>query len=176
MLVTVKVALNAPAGTVTLAGTVAIAVLLLDRVTLLPPEGAGPSSVTVPVEVAPPVTEVGLRLSEAMFGGSTSSLTVRLMPPKLAVIVERVFDALVVNVVMVNVALLVPASTVTLAGTVAAAVLLLVRVTTRSTATMPVKVTVPVALLPPITGFGVAVTDDNVAAETVRVAVRFTPR
>jgi hypothetical protein len=44
----VKVALVAPAGTVTLAGTVATAVLLLDRVTTVPPDGAGLFNVTVP--------------------------------------------------------------------------------------------------------------------------------
>src|SRR2546426_5332657 len=60
---TVNVALVAPAGTVTLAGTVA-AELLLDSATCAPPAGAGPSSVAVPVELLPPVTVVGFTPSE----------------------------------------------------------------------------------------------------------------
>jgi hypothetical protein len=61
---TVKVALVAPAGTVTLEGTVAAAVLLLESVTSAPPDGAGPLNITVPVEEFPPVTLVGFSASE----------------------------------------------------------------------------------------------------------------
>jgi hypothetical protein len=62
--VTVKVAVVLPAATVTEAGAVAAAVLLLDKETLIPPVGADEARVTVPVEVFPAVTEVGLRLKE----------------------------------------------------------------------------------------------------------------
>jgi hypothetical protein len=66
---TVKVALLVPAGTITLEGTLA-APLLLERNTCAPPAGAGPLSVTVPVEdCAPPTTLVGLRVSEERVGG-----------------------------------------------------------------------------------------------------------
>ena len=58
LVVTWKVALEAPAATVTLAGTCA-AVLLLVSVTVTPPVGAAPLSVTVPVDELPPVTIVG---------------------------------------------------------------------------------------------------------------------
>ena len=53
-----KVAEVCPLGTVTIAGTVAV-VLLLDRETMSPPAGAGFVRMTVPVAVAPPITEVG---------------------------------------------------------------------------------------------------------------------
>ena len=52
-------ALVAPAATVTLAGTVAAAVLLDVSVTIEPPAGAALFSVTVPLALAPPTTEAG---------------------------------------------------------------------------------------------------------------------
>ena len=71
--VIVKVAVVAPAATVTLAGTCAAAVLLLDSVTTAPPEGAAPVNFTVPVDEVPPTTEPGLRLTEV----SAAAVTVR---------------------------------------------------------------------------------------------------
>jgi hypothetical protein len=64
LVLTVNVALVAPAATVTLDGTLAAAVLLLNSVTSAPPDGAGPLSVTVPAEEFPPVTLVGFSESE----------------------------------------------------------------------------------------------------------------
>lgn len=87
---TVKAALMAPAGTVTLAGTLA-APLLLERRTCAPPAGAGPFSVTVPVEdCKPPTTLVGFNVNEETVGsggGMTVSVAVCVAPPKDA---ERV--------------------------------------------------------------------------------------
>lgn len=58
------VAVVAPAATVTDAGTVATAVLELERVTTAPPVGAATSKVIVPVLAIPPETDVGDRLTE----------------------------------------------------------------------------------------------------------------
>jgi hypothetical protein len=77
----VKVALVLPEGTVTEAGTVAAAVLLLVRPTAIPPVGAGPLKLTVPVELVPPVTDVGFRLTELRAGGRTVSPAVCVAPP-----------------------------------------------------------------------------------------------
>src|SRR5437667_90406 len=65
----VKFALLLPAGTVTLEGTLAAA-LLLESITCAPPAGAGPLSVTVPVDdCSPPATLVGFNVSEETAGG-----------------------------------------------------------------------------------------------------------
>src|SRR5439155_17641019 len=72
LVVTVNVALLAPAAIVTEAGTVAAA-LLLESATIAPPARAGVSSRTVPVDEPPPATVVGERLSEDGTGRMTPS-------------------------------------------------------------------------------------------------------
>ena len=60
----VKVREVCPASTVTVCGTVAFLVSLLLSVIEIPPAGAGPLKVTVPVAVVGAVTLVGLMVSE----------------------------------------------------------------------------------------------------------------
>lgn len=57
-----------PAGIVTEEGTVAAA-KLLDSETAIPPVGAAPLIVKVPVELLPPLTVAGLRVSVTRLGG-----------------------------------------------------------------------------------------------------------
>ena len=77
LVLTVNVALVAPAATATLEGTRA-APLLLESATVAPPAGAAPLSVTVPVEdCVPPITLVGLSVSdERVAGGGGAGATV----------------------------------------------------------------------------------------------------
>jgi len=70
-----KVADVVPARTVTLAGTCAADVLLLCKVTTAPPAGAAPFNVTVPVELAPPTTGLGLLFIE----DNVAALTLRVV-------------------------------------------------------------------------------------------------
>src|SRR5206468_3233902 len=68
LVLTVKVALVALPGTVTLAGTVPTLVLLHERATTAPPLGAGPLSVPDPFATRRPAALVGLRLSDESVG------------------------------------------------------------------------------------------------------------
>jgi hypothetical protein len=69
LVLTVNVALVAPAATITLDGTLATVVLLLESATTAPPAGAAPLNVTVPVEEFPPIALVRLSESEERVGG-----------------------------------------------------------------------------------------------------------
>jgi hypothetical protein len=176
--VTANVAEVVPTGTLTLAGTVAAAVLELVSVTVSPPVGAKPSSVTVPVEGFPPTTLAGATVTEEREAGRTVSVAVLVTPEYTAVMVTEVETATPV-VPTVNVAVVAPAATVIEAGTVAAAVLELDSVTTAPPAgAAAVNVTVPVAGLPPTIVDGATLTDVSAAATggvTVNAAVLVTP-
>ena len=96
--VTVKLAPLVPAAMVTLGGMLAVPGRLLDRVTTVPPAGAGLGSVTVPVAELPPVTLFGLTLNEervAGGGGVPAGFTVKMAdlitPPPVTEIVTTVW-------------------------------------------------------------------------------------
>ena len=178
LVVIVNIAVVAPAGTVTLAGICAAAVLLLVRVTIAPPDGAGPVNFTVPVDEVPPITEVGLTLMALPLPLSVGAVTVKLpvvVTPYVPAIVTVVLLATGV-VVTVNVADIAPAATLTLAGTCAALVLLLDSITSAPPAgAAAANVTVPVDEVPPRTEVGLRVTVRSDPVITVRLAVWVTP-
>src|SRR5689334_6066528 len=67
--VTPKLAVDAPAASVTLAGTAATDGLALLRLTTAPPLGAPAVNVIVPCAALPPTTEVGLTLTAERLAG-----------------------------------------------------------------------------------------------------------
>ena len=163
---TVKLALVVPTCTVTLDGTVATDVFLLESVTTAPPEGAAAVRVTVPVELFPPLTLVGFRVSEesvAVAGGVMIREACIELLPRVAVITAVVVVVTDV-VVTVNEAVVAPAVTATLTGTLAEELLLAKLTTTPPDGAAPLKVTVPRDALPPRTLLGF-----NVSEETVTV-------
>ncbi|HTS78220.1 MAG TPA: hypothetical protein VMG40_18550 [Bryobacteraceae bacterium] len=187
--VTVNVADVAPAATVTLAGTLAADDFELESETTAPPDGAADVRVTVPVTEFPLVTELELSvipLRAATIGaGLTVIGDVAVTELYVALRVTEV-ALLTVPAVIVNVADVAPAATVTLAGTFAAVEFELESVTTAPPeGAAAVSVTVPVTELPLVTeleasvkplraaGTGLTVIGD-VAVTELYVALRVT--
>src|SRR6059036_406021 len=156
VVVTVKVALMAPAGTMILTGTVA-AVELHESETVPPPLSAGALKVTVPVAEVPPTTLVGLNDTVertgpggggGAAGGGLRFRAARMNTPSVPVMMTCVGTPTTL-VFTVKVAMVVPAGTVMLAGTVAAARLLESVTTDPPAAAGKSSVTVPVETPPP---------------------------
>ena len=98
VVVTAKVALEAPAGTVTLAGTMTRSGSPLERLTVVPPDGATTLNLTVPVAEPPAVTLDGVTVTPASTGGGgggapcgfTVNVAVSVTPPPATEIVTGV--------------------------------------------------------------------------------------
>jgi hypothetical protein len=150
---TVNVALVCPAGIVTEAGTDTTGLALLVSAITAPPVPAGPLSVTVPVDVLPPATVVGLTLTETRASAVMVSVALVELDPTLAIIVAGVdFDT--ADVVIVNCAVVEPDATVTFAGGEALVLLEDSLTTVPPDGAASLSVTVPVADAPPATVLG----------------------
>jgi hypothetical protein len=170
-----KLALVDPAAMVTLEGTTATKMLLLERATKAPPLGAGPLSVTVPVDAFPPVTLEGLNVNEVSTGGSIVSEADWVTPPKTP---EMVTDVAVATALVrtVKMALVAPAGTVTLEGTVATPVLLLDKATAAPPlGAGPFSITVALDELPPVKLERLRISEVGTGGITVSEAVSVTP-
>jgi hypothetical protein len=87
------------------------------------------------------------------------------VPPIVTIVVD-----VTAVVLMVNVAVVAPAATVTLAGTVAEPLLLESNAAAPPAGAGPFRVTVPVELVPPITVAGFIATEDRTGGLMVREA------
>jgi hypothetical protein len=99
-----------------------------------------------------------------------TSVAVFVVLPRTALIVTFV-GALTPVVLIAKVAVVLPAATLTDAGTVAAALPLVSDTAVPPVPAGPLKVTVPVDPVPPVKVVGLKVTEDKAAGVTVRVAV-----
>ncbi len=157
--VSVNVAEVDPAGITIVPGMVIAWETLVPHDTVAPPAGAGPLRVKVPVAVAPPFIVDGEIASEISETGVTVRFADFVTPPKVAEIVTVRFAAWFV-VAMLNVAVVAPAGTVTVAGTVAPAVDASVTTTPPVGATLA-SVTVPVTVFPPAIVVGLTETAER---------------
>lgn len=171
--VTVNVADVAPDGINTLAGTTALAEFDCS-VTVSPPVGAGPSRVIVAVLVVPPITVVGVNDKPLSTPGFTVSVPLADLAPTDPVIVTVVMEA-TGAVVTVNVIELDPAGTVTEVGTVTLELSDDKFTTVPPVGAEPVRVTVAVDEVPPVTAVGAKLRVDGTGAVTERVPVAEEP-
>jgi hypothetical protein len=173
VVVTLNVAEVAPAATVTLAGTEALA-LFEERLTTKPPEGAALNRVTVPVDEVPPTTEFGDTDTPLRPAGLTDKDAVLTVLPCVAEIVTLV-EVETEVVATVKVADVAPATTVTLDGTLAVELLEARPMTAPPAGAALYNVTVPVAEVPPSTDVGETDTPLKPSGLTASVAVLVDP-
>ena len=168
----VKLALVAPCGTVTLAGTVANEVSSLLSATITPPACAGLESVTLPVTGFPPTTADGVSVIDVSSTGAALIVSDALadVAPVVARIVAVVVLIVALLVATLNDALVVPAATFTDDGTVASLRSLAREMVTPPAGAAPVRVTVPLALVPAFTVEGDRLTLATTAGSIVSVA------
>lgn len=169
LVVAVKDALVAPAGTVTLAGTVTTAVLLLESETSAPPLGAGALRVTMPAEGDPPTTVLGesvraVRVGPAAVGCGVTVREALCVRPEFEAEMVTVVELVEGAVVTWNATAVAPVGTVTPGGTVASEGLLL----DRENATPPMgaglsRVICPVEEFPPLTLVGLRTSENGIA-------------
>ena len=164
---TLNVPLDCPAAITNVAGTVARVVSLLTTLIVDPPAGAGPLRITMPRDPVPPVTAPGLNVRATIEGGTTVRLAeIFKLAPELAETVAVVCAATAV-VVAVNEADVLPAGTVTPAGTTTVGSELESETKTPPPGAVRLTVTVPVDVEPPITVAGMKLTRTTGGGSTV---------
>jgi hypothetical protein len=165
---TEKVAEVLPFAIVTDTGTLAL-LSLLESERVIPPDGAAEPRVTAAVEAPPAATVFGLMVKETRLGGSTDSVAFTVTPFDIAVSVAAVSAATGV-VLTAKVAESLPATTVTVARTVATPALLERLTLSPPAGAGPDRVIKPEADVPPATDAGSTPTLTSAGGSTVNVA------
>jgi len=135
-----------------------------------PPVGAAELIVIVPVEGLPPVTEVGFKVSDLTVGADTPNAAVLAVEPPAEALIVGPWLTATATVVMVKVAVVEPAATVTVAGTEADTLFEVSDTLWPPVGAAELMVTVPVEEDPPTTTVGFRVSDETRIGLIVRVA------
>ena len=168
-----KVAVVCPAGTVIVGGNPTVAVLL-DSVTTSPELKAGPLRVKVPIAPFPPRTLFGVIDNPVIVAGLTVTVAVAERPPNTPVMVATDCE-LTANVCATKLACVLPAATVTDAGTVTLEALLeRVTIFPEDPAGSD-NVTRPVEVFPPVSTLGLKLIDAKGRGLIVNWAVLLVP-
>jgi hypothetical protein len=145
----------------------------LEIVTTMPPDGAGPVRVTLPIEFPPALTLAGLSFSVNNVGGFTVKAADWVLEPWLALIVA-VVCVVTAEVLITNVTLDFPLETVIEAGTEPDLLLLDNLITRPPTGAGLLRVTVPDEFVPPVTEVGLSDIEMSRGGAIVSVAVFLT--
>ena len=172
---TVKLALERPAATVTAAGRATTIPLAL-RATAAPPGGARPFNWAVQASDPGISSVVPPQLNDCNAGGFTVTVTLVDWPLEVAVTVTG-WVAATAEVVAENPAEVAAAATVTAGGTETAAWLLERLILRPPDGALPASVTVQAREAPPVTVDGVQTSDDRATgpASNVKLTLRETP-
>jgi len=148
--VAVKVDVVVPASTITEAGAVRALVILLERATVVPPEGADWEIVTVQVVDADEASETLTHDSELTDIVAVTEIATDLVPPFRVAVRFEVWLVVTVAAVAVKVAVAAPPVTVTDGGTAKAALTLLASATVVASLAVRDNVTVQLVVAGPV--------------------------
>ncbi len=153
----------------TLAGTGNAPVLLLVRLTVAPPPGAGPLSSTVTVLTSPETTTAGSMETVVTTGGSTVTVADMFVPVGSVAVMLTSTVVATGDVATRKSPLVAPPAMVKPAGTNAAGLLVIKLTVKPAGGAGPLKTKVPTKFMPPVTELGFSVSERTLAGLTVNM-------